>query len=312
MLRWSVPGTVGVRRQSATIADMSDQPTAQSLFAIYLRDLQARYGQPTDKELARRTGWARSTVYELLHGKRLPTWEQARSLLHACAEGDGDKLEPQLRQRWLVARKEMDALRHGLGGTTLAPSAAGDVREAFSIAQTATTMVPVTWYRDNPEFYLAGAGQVPRTRAEIRVTYVRQYPPTVFTTPASAEYFAAILNWARRHDGKQRSARRIIGIPYKGDVADPATLAWLHEHYAETADILNYEANVMPWYTAGDGINMALLDNDTAFLAFSGGGRQKLNGFSVQSSTFVEYFIKHFDQLWSTLEPLDSYIQRIG
>ncbi|GLW90237.1 helix-turn-helix domain-containing protein [Actinokineospora globicatena] len=289
---------------------MPEQPTPQDVFASYLRDLQAQYGQPTDKELARRAGWSRSTVYELLHGRRLPTWEQVRALLHACADGDAAGLETQFRQRWLAARKEMDAHKHGLATATAPPVEA--VGEAFERAHTATTMVPATYYRDNPEFYRAGAQRVVSARAEVRLTYVRQYPPTVFTTPASAEYFAAILGWARRRDGSQRTVRRIIGVPHRDDGPDSAMVAWLREHHEQTVEIFNYEAAVMPWYTAGDGINMALFDNETAFLAFSGGGRQKLNGFSIDGSAFVEYFITHFDQLWATLEPVETYLRGIG
>ena len=81
------------------------------------------------------------------------------------------------------------------------------------------------------------------------------------------------------------------------------------QHRAETQQVLNYEARVLPWHTSADGLNMALLDESVAFLAFSGGGRQKLNGFSVQDATFVKYFLAHFDQLWYGLEPLENYLE---
>ncbi|WP_067470322.1 hypothetical protein [Nocardia amamiensis] len=185
------------------------------------------------------------------------------------------------------------------------------MQEGFSIDATTTSLVRTTWYRDNPEFYRAGADFARRATSEIRVTYIRQYPPTVFTAPASAEYFATILGWAQQHDGGQRSVRRIIGIPHKAGTADSAMLGWVRQHYSDTAEILNYEATVMPWNEAGDGLNMALMDDDVALLAFSGGGRQKLNGFSVEDPTFVSYFIRHFDQLWSALEPLPDYLTRV-
>ncbi|MGH3975577.1 MAG: hypothetical protein ACRDS9_19935, partial [Pseudonocardiaceae bacterium] len=88
----------------------------------------------------------------------------------------------------------------------------------------------MTWYRDNPEFYRAFAHRVRRARAEIRLTYIRQHPPTAFTTSAAAGHFAAVLTWAGAQDESQRSARRIIGLPHQNGAPDPVMLTWIRQH----------------------------------------------------------------------------------
>lgn len=259
----------------------------------------------------------RTMVSEMLSGRRFPTWKQAWALIRACTGSDSKELEDRWHELWLSANRKLDALRYGQPAPRQQPAdlpAPANVesenhnQDAFSPKQ---TLVPATWYHHHPELYRAAAQHVQRARAEIRATYIRQHPPTDFTTLASAEYFAAVLAWAEPHDDSQRSVRRIIGLPHKDGVPDQKMLSWVRQHRDETQDILNYEANVMPWHTAGDGLNMMLLDEDTTFLAFSGGGRQKLNGFIVENSTFTEYFIRHFDQLWTSLQPMETYLQRI-
>lgn len=295
-------------------------PEAQRVFAAQLRDLRAQCGKPTQQELAAAMHCGRTMVSEMLTGRRFPTWKQARALVMACAGSNSKELEERWHGQWLSASRKLDALRYGqtdpeqeLADLPAAADAKPGSHDqaAFILEKTKTSLVPATWYQDNPEFYRAAAQHVRRAKAEIRATYIRQHPPTDFTTSASAEYFAAVLAWAEPQDDRQRSVRRIISLPHKDGVPDRTMLTWIRQHRDETQDILNYEANVMPWYTSGDGLNVVTIDEDVAFLAFSGGGRQKLNGFSVENPTFVGYFIRHFDQLWSSLQPLETYLQRI-
>jgi len=87
-------------------------------------------------------------------------------------------------------------------------------------------------------------------------------------------------------------------------------LRWMQAHHKETENIHNYEARVIRWTSSGDGLNMALFDRDTSFLAISGqGGRQHLSGFSVTSDRFIVYLASYFDQLWTTLEPLGRFLE---
>ncbi|MFD0210627.1 hypothetical protein ACFVH9_16185 [Streptomyces hirsutus] len=164
------------------------------------------------------------------------------------------------------------------------------------------------WYRNNREFYEAAGERARQARSEIRVTYTRRYPPTQYTTPASAAYFKAILDWAGEDSDDERSVRRIIGVPERDGRPDADMFAWARQHYDDTRHILTYEASVLRWTATADGLNMALIDDSVVFLAFSGGPRQKLNGLSIEDPTFMTYFAAYFDQLWAALTPLGTYL----
>ncbi|MBU3066943.1 hypothetical protein KO481_36155 [Nocardia sp. NEAU-G5] len=67
------------------------------------------------------------------------------------------------------------------------------------------------------------------------------------SSPASADYFSAILHWAKECGDQQRAARRIIGVPTVAHPVEPAMSAWLRDHHADTADLLACEATVFEW-----------------------------------------------------------------
>lgn len=269
-------------------------PQPQLDFAEQLRVLRLQAGQPTEESLARQMGCGHTTVSDILNGRRFPNWELLSRLVRACGQSPG-----QWRGRWEETYRRLDRIRRS---RRAAPATRGGAS------------LPVVWYRTNPEFYRAAAEQVRRARSEIRVTYIRRHPPTHYTSAASAEYFAAVLDWARAAaDGdSERTVRRIIGVPESGGTPDPVMLSWVRDHYEETAGLLNYEVNVLRWPTGADGQNMALIDDSVAFLAFSGGAHQKLNGFSVEDPTFLGYYAGYFDQLWHSLVPLRAYLDQVG
>ncbi|MFC4611555.1 helix-turn-helix domain-containing protein [Streptomyces maoxianensis] len=274
----------------------SPPPEPQVAFAAQLRELRRRtLKEPTEEALARRMGCGRSTVSAILNGRRFPSWEHTASFVEAC----GGKAE-EWKGHWLHARRQIDQLRQGSSVSTLVPVVhppiAGDA------------MLAARWYRNNREFYEAASERVRQARSEIRVTYTRRYPPTQYTTRASAEYFEAILEWAAQDSDDERCVRRIIGVPEHDGVADRDMLAWARQHHEASKHILSYEANVLRWTAAADGLNMALIDDSAVFLAFSGGPRQKLNGFSVEDPTFMSYFAAYFEQLWAALQPLGTYL----
>ncbi|MFG3166491.1 hypothetical protein [Streptomyces sp. NPDC048200] len=168
----------------------------------------------------------------------------------------------------------------------------------------------MTEYVDHPAFYQAAAECIRTARTEIRVTFVRQYPPTQYGSPEAATYFDAILQWASDHARHSASARRIIAVPERESVATLPMFEWLKEHQREVRDLYAYEARVIPWNAACDWFNMALIDDSTTFLAFSGVGRQQLNGLSVEGAMFLRNFADGFDHAWGALEPIDSYLAR--
>ncbi|MFD5813617.1 helix-turn-helix domain-containing protein [Streptomyces sp. NPDC127038] len=277
-------------------------PEPQLAFAARLRELRRRtLVEPTEEALARRMGCARSTVSAILNGRRFPSWPHTAAFVEAC-----DGVTKDWQEAWLRARRQIDEVRQQARGPANTPTQAA-LPEGLEVGGEA--MLSARWYRNNREFYLAAAERVRLARSEIRVTYTRRYPPTQYTTPASAEYFESILNWARAASDDERCVRRIIGVPEREGCPDKAMLSWARDHYEDSKDILNYEANVLRWTAAADDLNMALIDDSVVFLAFSGGPRQKLNCFSVEDPTFMSYFAAHFDQLWAALQPLATYLE---
>ncbi|MFI5863403.1 helix-turn-helix domain-containing protein [Streptomyces sp. NPDC051546] len=281
---------------------MTDRPKhpEQLAFAAELRELRrSAPRKPTEEALARAVGCARSTVSAFLNGHRFPSWEHASGLVRACG-GDPDGWH----ERWLRASRAIEERKKDPVAepdrdpevSPLAPDAVGGA------------LLAAHWYRDNREFYEAARACVLKARSEIRVTYTRRYPPSQYTTPASAAYFRAVLDWAETSSEDERSVRRIIGMPEHEGIADPDMLAWARGHHEDSRHILNYEANVLRWPAAADGLNMALIDDNVVFLAFSGGPRQRLNGFRVEDPVFMNYFSAYFDQLWAALPPLSAYL----
>ncbi|SNT60819.1 Helix-turn-helix domain-containing protein [Actinacidiphila glaucinigra] len=257
--------------------------------------------KPTEAALARKMGCARSTVSAILNGQRFPSWEVTEAFVRACDEDPA-----AWEARWLDVSRRIEEGRHGYDGVPFPLQASGPEQTPNG------TMLSARWYKDNREFYEAGSARICRARSEIRVTYMRRYPPTQYTTPASAAYFKSILDWAGEDTEDERSVRRIIGIPDRNGQPDSDMLAWAQQHHEASKHLLNYEASVLKWTPGADGLNMALIDDTIVFLAFSGGPRQRLNGFSVADPTFMSYFAGYFDQLWAALPPLGDYLQEVG
>ncbi|MFD8220832.1 helix-turn-helix domain-containing protein [Streptomyces sp. NPDC059697] len=274
---------------------------AQLAFAAELRELRrVADKKPTEEAIARKMGCGRSTVSAMVNGRRFPTWEHTAAFARAL-DADPSKL----RRQWVEASRQIEEASKGFASPlTQLPFISG--AQAMGEARLAAH-----WYRNNREFYEAACTRVQQARSEIRVTYTRRYPPTQYTTRASADYFKAILDWASEDSDDERSVRRIIGIPECDGQPDSDMFSWARQHYTDSKHILTYEANVLRWTAAADGLNMALIDDSVVFLAFSGGPRQKLNGLSIEDPTFMTYFAAYFDQLWAALQPLGTYLSEV-
>ncbi|MER7968005.1 helix-turn-helix domain-containing protein [Streptomyces sp. NPDC096080] len=277
----------------------AEPPHAQLAFAAELRELRRRtHRKPTEEAFARKMGCGRSTVSAILNGRRFPIWEHTAAFVEACG---ADPLK--WRDRWLQASRQIEEASVNSPSAPLPVPLIGAPQAMQDAA-----LLTAHWYRNNRQFYEAASARIKQARSEIRVTYTRRFPPTQYTTRASGEYFRTILDWAGEDSDDERSVRRIIGIPEREGTPDCDMLAWARQHYEDSKDLLNYEANVLRWTAAADGLNMALIDDSAVFLAFSGGPRQRLNGFSVEDPTFMTYFAAYFDQLWAALEPLGTYL----
>ncbi|MGW1902656.1 helix-turn-helix domain-containing protein [Streptomyces hirsutus] len=276
----------------------SAQPhPAQLAFAAVLRELRRAAGKPTEEAIARKMACCgRSSVSAMLNGRRFPSWEHTAAFARAV-----DTNPEKLRAQWVGASRQIEEAAKG-------SPAPRTPLPLISDPQAGEAVLAAHWYRNNREFYEAAGERARQARSEIRVTYTRRYPPTQYTTPASAAYFKAILDWAGEDSDDERSVRRIIGVPERDGRPDADMFAWARQHYDDTRHILTYEASVLRWTAAADGLNMALIDDSVVFLAFSGGPRQKLNGLSIEDPTFMTYFAAYFDQLWAALTPLGTYL----
>ncbi|MBB4979602.1 MULTISPECIES: helix-turn-helix domain-containing protein [Streptomyces] len=277
----------------------------QARFAAELRELRRQnLTKPTLDALGRSMGCARSNVSLILSGRRFPSWEHMCALVEALGGNPAD-----WRDRWLGARREIEeAGRAGDAGPAAPPPLLPPVASVLAGGE---ALPGIHWYKDNREFYEAAAERVRGAASEIRVTYTRRYPPDQTSTNASREYFRSVLDWAAADSEDVRAVRRIIGVPEREGVPDKDVLAWVRRHHEEAEGILNYEAAVLRWTAAADGLNMALIDDSVAFLAFSGGSRQRLDGFSVEHPRFMGYFAAYFDQLWVALPSLAHYLEEL-
>lgn len=241
----------------------------------------------TIREIADRSGYGSTTVSDVFHGKRFPKKEVAREIAAAFG-GDFQEIGPL----W-------DELRASDRG--ILPAAPVGVQD---------TQLAVTVYNNNGEFYAAGRQSIETAIGRIRATYIRQYPPSDVTSPEAAQYFATMLEWARQPG--VRSASRIFGIPIASELARRNFLDYLIQHLAETEPIKNYQARVFEYTARGDGLNMALLDEEVSFLAVSGHGPQNLTGMRIDDDRATKLLIQYFDQLLLGSEPLADYLDRIG
>ena len=176
---------------------------------------------------------------------------------------------------------------------------------------TAYETISATWYQDNGEFYAAARENIMTATREIRATYVRQYPPDEVSTLEAAKYFATMLDWAE--GTVARSVKRIFGVPADESRARRKILDFLRVHLTEIEQrkLKNYQARVYEYTAKADGLNMALFDEDVAYLAISGFSAPDLTGMRIESGQYTKYLVKHFDQLLSGCTLLADYLDNL-
>jgi len=241
------------------------------------------------REIARRAGYSPTTVSEVVNGRRFPKKEVGECIVGAM----GADFETELGQLWRDLSQSLYCI---------VPAAPVGVLD---------DTIRATWFQDNSEFYSAARESIATAVREIRVTYVRQYPPSEVSTPEAASYFARMLDWAG--EPTARSVKRIFGVPALDSQARRKVIGFLRLHLAEIEkrELRNYQARVYEYTAQGDGLNMALFDRDVAFLAISGFSAQDLTGMRIDDSRFTEYLARHFDQLLPGCTPLGDYIENI-
>jgi len=249
-------------------------------FALELRDLHREAGRPKQRILAAALHCSHATVSAILNGHRFPSWEQTEAFVVACG---GDVRA--WKRRWMQADRKINS-EAAAESPTLAQLSSSSLR-------------PLS----GRQFYTAMLAEVNRARYRIMTTFIRHRPPAYFldftdeeTSRAASAYFDGILRWSDLPG--PRSARRIICTP-NAEMKD-----WAEQFRRETARFSRHEIRVVEWSLAADAINMAIFDDSVAFLAFTTGAAQQLNGFRIDDPDFVRCSVGHFEQLWSEARKL--------
>lgn len=263
---------------------------ARTKFGEAVTSMWLRNGQMKIKEVAKRAGYSPTTVSDVLHGKRFPKREVAEDITKAF---NGNFAE--ISELW----QDLSESVHN--AVPIAPAGVEDVTLAAS------------WYTTNSEFYAACRESAMTATREIRVTYIRQCPPNEVTTTEATDYFAAILDWAA--ESGTRSVTRVFGVPVETSIARTKLLDFLQQHMQEIRrrDLRNYTPLVYEYTAKADGLNMALFDEDVAFLAISlGWNPQTLSGIRIDSPRYTRSLIVYFNQLSAGCKPLGDYLMSLG
>jgi len=240
------------------------------------------------KDIAKRSGYSATSISDVVNKKRFPSHDLATCITRAM-NADFE----EIRELW----EELSESVHNV--VPVAPEGVSD------------ETICATWFQDNSEFYAAARESIMTVTRNIRVTYARQYPPSEVSTPESAKYFAAMLDWAEGPGA--RSVKRIFGVPTAESRPRRRVLEFLRSHLAEIErrELKNYQARVYEYTAQADGLNMALFDEDVAFLAISGFSAPDLTGLRIDNKKYTQYLVKHFDQLLSGCRLLADYIEDI-
>ena len=166
--------------------------TPAARFAAALRDLRARAGSPSFREMGRAVNYAPSTLSDAVSGKRLPTRAVVEAFARAC---DADPQE--WGERWARAVGENAGLPAAgeQPETAIDPPAAESEpepqlrsrrgrtvpRDAALVVLTAAIAATVTWFA-SPR----GSASTPAAAAGPTAT------PSAFTTPADGQDPAAV------------------------------------------------------------------------------------------------------------------------
>ena len=270
------------------------RPELVEEFIGMLQELRLRAGNPPIKSFVTPLGTNRNAAAQILKGKRLPTHPQLTALLV--------KLD--------VPRSEHSDRLIGLWEQIHGLAPANPSSVPLARPDCADETVPTTYFDSTSDFYSSLEAGVVRARELVRVTYIRQSPPTRYANQAATSYFQRLVAWAAE---TQLPVNRVIGAPVGADgQPEDEFFDWLEEHQRHTRDFTTYESRVVPWSVGADAINMALIDDKIAFLTFSGMNAQILHGVRIESRRFVERLTEYFMQLWYSGVPLNTYLKKIS
>jgi hypothetical protein len=237
------------------------------------------------REIAQAAGTGTTTVSDVMAGRRFPKKDLAQRIVRGFG-GDFNELS----DLW----DDLNALQRGAARS--------------SAQNTDSPSQAITRFRDNSEFYGAARESILAATDQIRVTYARQYPPNGVITPEAKKYFATMLDWAAQ--AEHRSVTRVFGVPVESPDARKRVTDYLVQHRAEVErrKLWNYEVCVFEYTARADLLNMALFDEDVAYIAISGHHPRNLSGIRVTDSEYTTLLVAHFEQLLAGCKSLTDYL----
>ena len=159
------------------------------------------------------------------------------------------------------------------------------------------------FYPDFAVFYNAIKSEVRAGCKEVRVTYMRNYPPESYQDEKANAYFDDLLDWSK---GIGHSLCRAICKP-DGDLR-----SWAESQLALTKSNLNYHVKVVDIEptSVNAALNIAVLDKRIVFVGFAMPNPNEIKGFSIKNTEAANYFREYFERMWTgtTTRDLSTYL----
>jgi len=157
-------------------------------------------------------------------------------------------------------------------------------------------------YRNYDRHFKDVAKEIGETKNSISLTHVQTDPPDSFGSNAVDEYYSRTEQWIENHpDGK---VRRIITI------SNESLYEWARYLLDLTEEYEKFRVRVCTWESEFPMINMALLDDETAYFALTFGHAQDTRCLRINDSEVVEVYERYFNYMWQESDELDEAIEK--
>ena len=172
-------------------------------------------------------------------------------------------------------------------------------RLTSELADRARTETRVQRFRTYPEFYRALNSAVLSAESSLRLTHIREHPPSAFRMENS--YFSDVEKWALDHP--ECSVQRVIALN------NPAMAQWAESLVETEKNVPNFHARACEWAAAFPMINMAILDEAEVYLALSGENPERTAGLVMIDREVGRYFVDYYENLWHNSLALEKALE---
>ena len=168
------------------------------------------------------------------------------------------------------------------------------------LARRARTETQVRRFANYPEFYRALNASLINAEQSLRLTHIRDHPPTAFRMEST--YYGDVEEWAVNHPAC--AVRRVIAI------TNDAMAAWAEALAEVESNIPNFHIRSCEWSARFPMINMAIVDKHEVYLALSGESPEETAGIVMLDEEVGRYFVEYYDNLWRQSTPLPEALAR--